>query len=80
MILTGQAVGVINVEVSADQGQTWRPAGELRGQFEKDLTDVLGLKVEIKRGSGESGTMIVKYGNFDQLDYIRLRLTGGTGE
>ena len=48
--------------------------------FEKDLTDVLGLKVEIKRGSGESGTMIVKYGNFDQLDYIRLRLTGGTGE
>ncbi|MEQ1697787.1 MAG: ParB/RepB/Spo0J family partition protein [Hyphomicrobiaceae bacterium] len=48
--------------------------------FEKDLTDVLGLKVEIKRGSGESGTMIVKYGNFDQLDYIRMRLTGGSGE
>jgi ParB family transcriptional regulator, chromosome partitioning protein len=46
--------------------------------FEKDLTDVLGLKVEIKRGSGESGTMIVKYGNFDQLDYIRMRLTGGS--
>lgn len=48
--------------------------------FEKDLTDVLGLKVEIKRGSGESGTLIIKYGNFDQLDYIRMRLTGGTGE
>ena len=44
--------------------------------FEKELTDVLGLKVEIKRGSGESGLMTIKYGNFDQLDYIRARLTG----
>jgi ParB family transcriptional regulator, chromosome partitioning protein len=48
--------------------------------FEKDLTDVLGLKVDIKRGSGESGTLIIKYGNFDQLDYIRMRITGGNGE
>jgi ParB family chromosome partitioning protein len=45
--------------------------------FEKDLSDLLGLKVEIKRSSGESGTMTIKYGNFDQLDYIRLRLAGG---
>jgi ParB family transcriptional regulator, chromosome partitioning protein len=45
--------------------------------FEKDLTDALGLKVEIKRGSGESGHLVIKYGNFDQLDYIRMRLTGG---
>ena len=47
--------------------------------FEKELTDVLGLKVEIKRGSGESGFMTIKYGNFDQLDYIRQRLTGSGG-
>ena len=44
--------------------------------FEKELADALGLKVEIKRGSGESGNLIIKYGNFDQLDYIRMRLTG----
>ncbi len=44
--------------------------------FEKELSDALGLKVEIKRGSGESGNLIIKYGNYDQLDYIRLRLTG----
>lgn len=44
--------------------------------FEKELGDVLGLKVEIKRGSGESGNLVIKYGNFDQLDYIRLRLSG----
>ncbi len=47
--------------------------------FEKDLADALGLKVEIKRGSGETGNLIIKYGNFDQLEYIRLRLLGETG-
>src|SRR5690606_24549928 len=36
--------------------------------FEKELSDALGLKVEIKRGSGESGQLVIKYGNFDQLD------------
>ena len=44
--------------------------------FEKDLSNALGLKVEIKRGSGESGNLIIKFGNFDQLDYIRQRLGG----
>jgi len=44
--------------------------------FEKDMSDALGLKVEIKRGSGESGTLTIRYGNFDQLDYIRGRLIG----
>jgi ParB family chromosome partitioning protein len=47
--------------------------------FEKDLADGLGLRVEIKRGSGETGNLIIKYGNFDQLEYIRLRLLGETG-
>lgn len=44
--------------------------------FEKDLSDSLGLKVEIKKGSGESGVLTISYGNFDQLDYIRTRLIG----
>jgi ParB family chromosome partitioning protein len=44
--------------------------------FEKELADALGLKVEIKRTSGESGTLQIKYGNFDQLEYIRQRLAG----
>lgn len=47
--------------------------------FEKELADSLGLKVEVKRGSGESGNLVIKYGNFDQLDYIRLRLMGMPG-
>ena len=57
-----------------------RPVGEDKDAdsraFEKDLSDSLGLKVEIKPGSGESGTLSIKYGNFDQLDYIRARLIG----
>ena len=44
--------------------------------FEKELSDTLGLRVEIKRGSGESGLLVIKYGNYDPLDYIRMRLVG----
>jgi ParB family chromosome partitioning protein len=47
--------------------------------FEKDLANALGLKVEIKRGSGESGVLTIKYGNFDQLEYLRMRLIGQGG-
>lgn len=45
--------------------------------FEKDMSDLLGLKVEIKKGAGETGQLVIKYGSFDQLDYIRLRIGGG---
>ncbi len=48
--------------------------------FERELSDLLGLKVEIKRGSGESGHLIIKYGNFDQLEYIRNRISGMPGQ
>jgi ParB family chromosome partitioning protein len=44
--------------------------------FEKDLSDALGLKVELRGGSGESGYLVIQYGNYDQLDYVRKRLTG----
>jgi ParB family chromosome partitioning protein len=44
--------------------------------FERELSDALGLKVEIKRGSGESGKLTVRFGNYDQLDYIKMRLVG----
>ncbi len=45
--------------------------------FERELAERLGLKVEIKRGSGESGVLSIKYGNFDQLEYLRKLLVGG---
>ena len=44
--------------------------------FEKDLSDALGLKVEVRKASGESGYLVIQYGNYDQLDYVRKRLTG----
>jgi ParB family chromosome partitioning protein len=47
--------------------------------FEKELGELLDLKVEIKRGSGESGSLVIKYANYEQLDYIRLRLVNGAG-
>ena len=47
--------------------------------FEKEITDGLGLKVEIKKSSGESGVLTIKYGNFDQLEYVKQKLLGGGG-
>jgi ParB family transcriptional regulator, chromosome partitioning protein len=44
--------------------------------FEKDFSDALGLTVELKRGSGESGSLSIKYSNYEQLDYVRNRLLG----
>jgi ParB family chromosome partitioning protein len=44
--------------------------------FEKDLSDALGLAVEVRRGSGESGHLSIRYSNFEQLDYVRNRLLG----
>lgn len=39
LIVAGEAVGTVSLEVSADQGQTWRPVGDVSGSFTKDLTD-----------------------------------------
>jgi ParB family chromosome partitioning protein len=68
--------------VDAGDGAAPRPAPQRKDKdadtraFEKDLADGLGLKVEIKAGSGESGVLTIKYGNYDQLDYLRARLLG----
>jgi len=44
--------------------------------FEQELYEALGLKVEVRRGTGESGSLIIKYSNFDQLDHLRSKLLG----
>ncbi|MDX2290372.1 MAG: ParB/RepB/Spo0J family partition protein [Hyphomicrobiaceae bacterium] len=77
-----EALVQIGAETVAGAGQVARKTRDKDPDtraFEKELTDLLGLKVEIKRGSGESGNLVIKYGNFDQLDWIRLRLLGGQG-
>jgi ParB family transcriptional regulator, chromosome partitioning protein len=81
-----QGLNVRDVEAlmqQIDKGGPMTPPSRLREKdadtraFEQAVGEMLGLKVEIKRGSGESGTLLIKYGNFDQLDYIRARLAGG---
>ncbi len=47
--------------------------------FERELTEALGLKVEVKRGSNESGVLTIRFRNYDQLDYVKLRLLGEVG-
>ena len=43
--------------------------------FEQELSEALGLRVEVKRGAGESGTLTIKFSNFDQLDHLKERLS-----
>ena len=47
--------------------------------FEREVSDALGLRVEIKKGSGENGTLKIRYRNYDQLEYVKQRLLGGEG-
>ena len=44
--------------------------------FETEVSNILGLKVEIKAGAGETGSLTIKYTDFDQLDYLRMLLVG----
>lgn len=45
--------------------------------LEKDLSNLLGLKVTI-RGAGETGELAIAYKTLEQLDEVLKRLTGGT--
>ncbi len=72
MVQTGTHFG----DASATPRKTKEKSTDTKA-FEKELAELLGLKVEIKPGPGESGNLIIKYANFDQLDYIKMRLTGG---
>ncbi len=83
--ILAESLNVREVEALVQGGEVAPPAGPSRTPrekdpdtkaFEKELSNILGLKVEIKRGSGESGNLVIKFGNFDQLDYIRQRLGG----
>ncbi|WP_136162853.1 ParB/RepB/Spo0J family partition protein [Sphingomonas flavalba] len=66
---------------AAKQGGTTKPPrapGEGNADvaaLERQLADILGLKVRIAHG-GASGTVTIAYGTLDQLDLICQRLTG----
>jgi len=44
--------------------------------IEKEIADLLGLAVNIRKGKGQSGEIRVKYKSLDQFDDLYLRLTG----
>lgn len=44
--------------------------------FETEVSNILGLTVEIKPGAGETGSLTIRYTDFDQLDYLRMLLVG----
>lgn len=44
--------------------------------FENEVSNILGLKVEVRPGSGETGMLTIRYTDFDQLDYLRMLLVG----
>jgi len=46
------------------------------GALERQLGDILGLKVHIDHGNGGSGRVTVAYSTLDQLDLICQRLSG----
>lgn len=70
---------VRQVEALAQDGST-KPKRQARGKdadtraAEMELHEALGLRVEIKPGSGEKGELRIRYTNFDQFEDIRLRL------
>ena len=43
--------------------------------LERQLSDMLGLKVQVKHG-GKGGTVVLGYSSLDQLDMICQRLSG----
>jgi hypothetical protein len=44
---------------------------------EAELTEALGLGVEIKKGKGEKGELRIRYTTLDQLEDVRRRLCRG---
>ncbi len=53
-----------------------RPKDPNTAALERDLSDLLGLKVEIEE-RGEGGVLKIRYGSLEQLDDVLQRLTRG---
>jgi hypothetical protein len=84
LVVAGQAIGTVALEVSADQGQTWKAAGDLSGKFEKDLTDEVkgryGWQARF-RWKDKAGLDAVTFTTVTQVAqpiYPRLKAEGST--
>jgi ParB family transcriptional regulator, chromosome partitioning protein len=81
-LVSGTGSELVSRAIGRGGGSSGAPARDARDKdtdtkaFEKDMSDALGLSVEVQRGSGESGLLSIRYSNYEQLDYIRARLIG----
>jgi hypothetical protein len=82
LIVAGQSVGPVTLEVSPDQGQTWKPIGAVSGKFEKDLTDLVkgyyGWQVRLgwKGTGGLDALTFTTVTQVSQAIYPRLKPEG----
>ena len=84
-LIIARDMNVRDVEALVQKTDQAKDQPQLRRQREKDpdtrafeteVSNILGLKVEIRPGSGETGALTIKYTDFDQLDYLRMLLVG----
>jgi hypothetical protein len=82
--IVGKAAGTVELSISADQGQTWHPVGELQGGFERDVTDLVkgryGWQARF-RWKGRDGIDELQFTTVTQVCqaiYPRLKADGTT--
>lgn len=83
-IVSGTTVGPVSLDVSNDQGQTWKSIGEVTGKFEKDLTDLVKGRYgwQVRLGwKGKNGLDLLQFTTVTQVAqpiYPRLKPDGCT--
>jgi hypothetical protein len=82
LVVAGQTVGPVNLEVSADYGQSWKAVGEATGAFAKDLTEEVkgryGWRVRLS-WEGQGGVDALTFTTVTQVAqtiYPRLKPDG----
>lgn len=84
LVVAGETAGPVKIEVSVDQGQTWKEIGEVSGKFSKDLTDeVKGrygwqLSFSWKGNGGLDSLTFATVTQVAQTIYPRLKPGGST--
>jgi ParB family chromosome partitioning protein len=61
---------------AASAGRNARPVDADLAALERQLGDLLGLRVKVAHGRGGGGTVGLHYSSLDQLDLICQRLSG----
>ncbi len=83
LVISGRAMGQVHVEVSSDQGQSWKAAGAIQDRFQLDLTEFVKGRYTWRvrfRMEGDNGLDAVAFATTCQMNqsmYPRLK-DGGT--